>query len=69
MFPWAITIIRSGIEAGDAWTRHAVVFGGSSVFSFFDLLMMHGMAMWMLLNRRVTLLAFEGAAWSYLDTP
>lgn len=37
VLPWAIAVSKVGITPDDAWTYHAVVFGGSLVFSFFDI--------------------------------
>jgi hypothetical protein len=36
VLPWAIVCQVSNLNAGDAWTYHSLVFGGSLVFSFFD---------------------------------
>jgi hypothetical protein len=37
VLPWAIAITKIGITPDDAWTYHAIVFGGSLVFSFIDI--------------------------------
>ncbi|KAK4998554.1 hypothetical protein LTR66_002225 [Elasticomyces elasticus] len=44
VLPWAVAVARIGITPGDAWTYHSVVFGGSLVFSFFDVLLV--VAVW-----------------------
>ncbi|KAI9727599.1 MAG: hypothetical protein M1834_008039 [Cirrosporium novae-zelandiae] len=36
VLPWAIACQTAHLNAGDAWTYHSLVFGGSLVFSFFD---------------------------------
>jgi Na+-driven multidrug efflux pump len=36
VLPWAIVCQVKGLEPEKAWTYHSVVFGGSLVFSFFD---------------------------------
>lgn len=36
VLPWAIVCQVKNLDANDAWTYHSVVFGGSLVFSFFD---------------------------------
>lgn len=38
VLPWAVVVTRVGITEENAWTYHSVVFGGSLVFSFFDIL-------------------------------
>jgi hypothetical protein len=35
VLPWAIVCQVVKLNAGDAWTYHSLVFGGSLVFSFF----------------------------------
>lgn len=37
VLPWAIVCQVKQLNASDAWTYHSVVFGGSLVFSFFDI--------------------------------
>ncbi|KAL8996286.1 MAG: hypothetical protein Q9169_004172 [Polycauliona sp. 2 TL-2023] len=36
VLPWAIVCQVTNLNAGDAWTYHSIVFGGSLVFSFFS---------------------------------
>lgn len=38
VLPWAIVCQVANLNPGDAWTYHSLVFGGSLVFSFFDVL-------------------------------
>ena len=38
VLPWAIVCQVVDLNAGDAWTYHSLVFGGSLVFSFFTIL-------------------------------
>ena len=38
VLPWAIVCQVSALNPDDAWTYHSMVFGGSLVFSFFDIL-------------------------------
>ena len=35
VLPWAITVSKIHINAGNAWKYHSVIFGGSLVFDFF----------------------------------
>lgn len=39
VLPWAIVCQSANLNAGDAWTYHRLVFRGSLVFSFFDILL------------------------------
>jgi Na+-driven multidrug efflux pump len=55
VLPWAIVCQVSKLDAGDAWTYHSVVFGGSLVFSFFDILIVDCIWAWTLLRGRVSL--------------
>lgn len=38
VLPWAIVVTKIDMNAKDAWTYHSIVFGGSLVFSFFDII-------------------------------
>ncbi|KAK0925703.1 hypothetical protein LTR91_025855 [Friedmanniomyces endolithicus] len=55
VLPWAIALSRIGITLEDAWKYQSVVFGGSLVFSFFDVLIVDCIWAWMLLKGRMTL--------------
>lgn len=39
VLPWAIVCQVANLNASDAWSYHAFVFGGSLVFSFLDVLL------------------------------
>ncbi|OJD16946.1 hypothetical protein AJ78_02928 [Emergomyces pasteurianus Ep9510] len=49
VLPWAIVCQVANLEAQSAWTYHSIVFGGSLVFSFFDVLLVDAVWAWMLL--------------------
>ncbi|KAK5958775.1 hypothetical protein OHC33_000618 [Knufia fluminis] len=53
VLPWAIVCQVRNLDADNAWTYHSIVFGGSLVFSFFDILLFVGLWVWKL--RRGTL--------------
>jgi Na+-driven multidrug efflux pump len=42
VLPWAIVCQIVELDAGDAWTYHSLVFGGSLVFSFFTIIAVDG---------------------------
>lgn len=42
VLPWAVVCQVVDLNAGDAWTYHSLVFGGSLVFSFFTILAFNG---------------------------
>ncbi|KAF2787356.1 hypothetical protein K505DRAFT_257896 [Melanomma pulvis-pyrius CBS 109.77] len=48
VLPWAIACQTADLNPGDAWTYHSLVFGGSLVFSFFDVVIVDGIWTWML---------------------
>jgi len=48
VLPWAIVCQVPNLDADNAWTYHSVVFGGSLVFSFFDVLLFVGLWVWKL---------------------
>ncbi|KAF2731521.1 hypothetical protein EJ04DRAFT_498574 [Polyplosphaeria fusca] len=48
VLPWAIVCQVTDLNPGDAWTYHSLVFGGSLVFSFFDILIVDGIWAWRL---------------------
>lgn len=43
VLPWAIVCQVSVLNAEDAWTYHSLVFGGSLLFSFFNVLLVGGL--------------------------
>lgn len=55
VLPWAIVVSKIGITPEDAWTYHSIVFGGSLVFSFFDILIVDALWAWRLLRGRMRL--------------
>ncbi|KAK4957603.1 hypothetical protein LTR10_005570 [Elasticomyces elasticus] len=55
VLPWAIAVSKIGITPDNAWTYHSIVFGGSLVFSFFDILVVDLIWAWTLLKGRMTL--------------
>ena len=61
VLPWAIVCQIAHLNAGDAWTYHSLVFGGSLVFSFFDILFVDGIWAWTLMTGRVRLEVFRGS--------
>lgn len=48
VLPWAIVCQVGHLNADDAWTYHSFVFGGSLVFSFFDVLFFVSLWAWKL---------------------
>lgn len=60
VLPWAIAVTRIGIEPNDAWTYHSIVFGGSLVFSFFDVLVVDMIWGWTLKKGRMSVMAPPG---------
>lgn len=55
VFPWAIVCQVVSLNPDNAWTYHSLVFGGSLVFSFFDILFVDGIWAWRLLTGRMHL--------------
>lgn len=55
VLPWAIAVSEIGITPDDAWTYHSIVFGGSLVFSFFDILIVDVIWAWKLLRGKMHL--------------
>lgn len=43
VLPWEIAVTVIDINPNDAWTYHSIVFGGSLIFSFFDVLIFNGL--------------------------
>jgi len=61
VLPWAIVVSRIGITPEDAWKYHSIVFGGSLVFSFFDIAIFDAVWAWMLLQGKMRLPLVHGA--------
>lgn len=55
VLPWAIAVSRIGITPDDAWKYHSIVFGGSLVFSFLDVLIVDFIWVWTLMKGRMSL--------------
>jgi len=55
VLPWAIVCQVSKLDAQNAWTYHSLVFGGSLVFSFFDVLVFVVLWAWSLGRGTMTL--------------
>lgn len=51
VLPWAIVCQVARLTPSDAWTYHSLVFGGSLVFSFFDVVLFDGLWVWRLKDR------------------
>lgn len=62
VLPWAIAVTRVGITPDDAWTYHSIVFGGSLVFSFFDVLVVDALWAWRLMKGKMRLPPVSGLA-------
>lgn len=61
VLPWAIVCQVAHLNEGDAWTYHSLVFGGSLVFSFFDILVFDGIWAWRLRKGKMRLEALREA--------
>lgn len=59
VLPWAIVCQVKDLDAANAWTYHSLVFGGSLVFSFVDILIVDVIWAWMLLKGRSRLETFR----------
>lgn len=61
VLPWAIVCQVVNLKERDAWTYHSLIFGGSLVFSFFDILIVDAVWAWSLLKGKARLEVFRGA--------
>ncbi|KAF2858704.1 hypothetical protein K470DRAFT_220615 [Piedraia hortae CBS 480.64] len=52
VLPWAIVMAKININPDNAWSYHAIVFGGSLVFSFADILIVDVIWAWRILRER-----------------
>lgn len=59
VLPWAIVCQVRDLDQANAWTYHSLVFGGSLVFSFGDILIVDGLWAWMLRTGRAHLDLFR----------
>ncbi|KAL4761140.1 uncharacterized protein BDW70DRAFT_168210 [Aspergillus foveolatus] len=55
VLPWAIVCQVVDLDSGNAWTYHSLVFGGSLVFSFVEILVVVSFWAWGLLEGRLGL--------------
>jgi hypothetical protein len=55
VLPWAIALTQITIEPENAWTYHSILFGGSLVFSFMDVLCVELIWAWTLLKGKMRL--------------
>ncbi|KAK8151091.1 hypothetical protein BC567DRAFT_171061 [Phyllosticta citribraziliensis] len=60
VLPWAVVCQAAHLDADVAWTYHRLVFGGSLVFSFVDVLVVDALWAWALLNGKMRLDVFRG---------
>lgn len=60
VLPWAIVCQVKDLNEDNAWSYHRLVFGGSLVFSFVDVLVVDGIWAWTLRTGRARLEAFRG---------
>ncbi|KAI8152461.1 hypothetical protein K4K49_009488 [Colletotrichum sp. SAR 10_70] len=60
VLPWAIVCQTASLSADRAWTYHSLVFGGSLVFSFVDILIVDALWVWTLMTGRMKLDKFRG---------
>ncbi|KAI0111263.1 hypothetical protein GGR51DRAFT_71589 [Nemania sp. FL0031] len=59
VLPWAIACQVKDLDEANAWTYHSLVFGGSLVFSFLDIIIVDAVWAWSLLTGKVTLEVFR----------
>lgn len=55
MLPWAIAVTRIGMTPSNAWKYHSIIFGGSLVFSFFNVCAVLALWAWLLTKGKVSL--------------
>lgn len=61
VLPWAIVVTKIDLSPKNAWTYHSIVFGGSLVFSFFDVIIFNGLFVWRLMKGTMRLSPIRGA--------
>jgi Na+-driven multidrug efflux pump len=59
VLPWAIVCQAANLNPDKAWTYHSLVFGGSLVFSFVDILVVDSLWVWTLMTGRMKLETFR----------
>lgn len=61
VLPWAIVVTKINLTPTDAWTYHSIVFGGSLVFNFFDVLAFDSLWVLRLLKGKMIVSEIHGA--------
>lgn len=61
VLPWAIVCQVADLNPANAWTYHSFVFGGSLVFSLFDITIVDSIWVWALKTGRIRLERFQEA--------
>ena len=59
VLPWAIVCQVGDLDEGNAWTYHSLVFGGSLVFSFVDIVVVDALWVSILMTGRARLERFR----------
>ncbi|KAH6892206.1 hypothetical protein B0T10DRAFT_537316 [Thelonectria olida] len=59
VLPWAIVCQVKDLDEDNAWTYHSLVFGGSLVFSFIDVVIVDMLWVWTLMTGKARLEAFH----------
>ncbi|KAI1102616.1 hypothetical protein F4804DRAFT_260116 [Jackrogersella minutella] len=59
VLPWAIVCQVKDLDVNNAWTYHSLVFGGSLVFSFVDVVVVDALWMWTLMTGKARLETFR----------
>ncbi|KAI1386035.1 uncharacterized protein F4822DRAFT_360856 [Hypoxylon trugodes] len=59
VLPWAIVCQVIDIDTNNAWTYHGLVFGGSLVFSFIDIVVVDALWVWTLMTGKARLETFR----------
>ncbi|KAK6955870.1 hypothetical protein Daesc_003515 [Daldinia eschscholtzii] len=59
VLPWAIVCQVKNLDVNNAWAYHRLVFGGSLVFSFIDIMIVDSLWMWTLMTGKARLEAFR----------
>jgi len=62
VLPWAIVCQVKVLDRSNAWTYHSLVFGGSLVFSFVDILIVNLIWAWTMTTGRVNLEVFQAVS-------
>lgn len=55
VLPWAIVCQVKDLDEANAWGYHSLVFGGSLVFSFIDIIIADSIWIWTLVTGRMRL--------------